>query len=154
MANAQLCPITQNRIDFQILWCRKNCQAGKNSNILVYTRNICDNVFHFCLLFIYCTETKKLLQKKSQYFLSFLHSTIHFYGQTELFFKYLSICGPRKPITPNGRIISQHPACFESLASGENQNTSIFNQIWRLLPVTQQRVKNYPFSPCPLFQLF
>ena len=155
MANAQLCPITQNRIDFQILWCRKTCQAGKNSNILVYTCNIYDNVFHFCLLFIYCTETKKLLQKKNHNisWVSF-RVLIHFYGQTEFFFKYLSICGPRKPITSNGRIISQHPACFECLASGENQNINIFNQIWRFLSVTQHRVKNYPFSSCPLFQLF
>jgi hypothetical protein len=40
----------------------------------------------------------------------------------------VSICGPRKPLTPNGRIIYQHTAGFECLASGEIQNINIFTQ--------------------------
>jgi len=104
-------------------------KLAKLAKTAIYIHIISMTLCFLFACFYYSTETKKLLQKNHNISSVPFRVLIHFYGQTELFFKYLSICGPRKQITPNGRIISQHPACFECLASGEIQNINIFNQI-------------------------
>lgn len=109
-------------------------------------------LFPLCL-FLLWYRNQETTAKKSQYFLSFLQSPNSLLWTNWTLFQ-VSEHVWLKETTPNGRIISQHPACFECLASGEIQNINNFNQIGRFLSVTQQRVKKYLLSSWPLFHLF